>query len=235
MRIKYFAFGSNIGAEQMTRRCPSATCAGRAVLLDHKLVFAGSSSTWGGNGVANATPEKGSAVLGRMWLISRKDLYTLDGYEGHPVAYKRVKMSIVTDIDGTSEMAWVYVKQRNAQIRPPSNAYVWRIADGLADAGYPLDSEAFKSLADAVIESHGKKIERLQSQIEKQAKKQRAVSNMLSPQELEHRYSCDPYADEIIEEVSDFYPEQMESWDQQELYYYQSESLWSYTKGEDYE
>ena len=63
MQIKYFSYGSNMGVSQMKSRCPSVICAGRAILLGHKLTFAGSSRTWGGKGVANVVSKKGGGLL----------------------------------------------------------------------------------------------------------------------------------------------------------------------------
>jgi gamma-glutamylcyclotransferase (GGCT)/AIG2-like uncharacterized protein YtfP len=150
MQIKYFSYGSNMGVSQMKSRCPSATCAGRAILLGHKLTFAGSSKTWGGKGVANVVSKKGEVVYGRVWTLTPRCLYALDKYEGYPVAYQRIKMPVIMEESGLSQIVWVYIKKGNIQINLPSSAYVRRMVEGLIDAGYQYDSEAFYALDDAV-------------------------------------------------------------------------------------
>ena len=59
-------------------------------------------------------------------------------------------MPVIMEESGLSKIVWVYIKKGSVQINLPSSAYVRRMAEGLIDAGYQYDSEAFYALDDAV-------------------------------------------------------------------------------------
>lgn len=138
-RIEYFSFGSNMEEVQMKTRCPTAT-GGRLVHLeDHMLTFCGFSHNWGG-AVATIVPCAGEFVWGRVWTMSWPDLRRLDGFEGHPYAYRRSLMRLD---DGSKAM--VYVKPVEGNLGAPSEDYFKTIAQGYLQANLELDK-----LVDAV-------------------------------------------------------------------------------------
>jgi gamma-glutamylcyclotransferase (GGCT)/AIG2-like uncharacterized protein YtfP len=106
-RIRYFAYGSNLSAEQMRTRCPSARREAKAWLRGHRLVFGGFSHGWQG-GVAHVVRDPKSAVPGLVYSLSTEDLATLDRYEGFPHAYDRVQR-IVAVRGGARVRAHVYL------------------------------------------------------------------------------------------------------------------------------
>lgn len=106
--VRYFAYGSNLDAEQMIRRCPSAKLVGVAHLAGFRLAFAGSSRTWGG-AVATLLPDARASVSGLVWALSQADLHVLDGFEGHPRSYRRRTLAVLTK-DAGRLGAEVYVK-----------------------------------------------------------------------------------------------------------------------------
>jgi gamma-glutamylcyclotransferase len=71
----YFAYGSNMQLEQMTRRCPDSRYLGRGILHNYK---------WQINerGVANIYLSEGNWVEGLCFLLSPDDEEVLDVYEG---------------------------------------------------------------------------------------------------------------------------------------------------------
>ena len=69
----YFAYGSNLDAQRMIHRCPTATVVGAATLAGHRVVFAGSSQTWGG-AVATLLPDPDASVAGLVWALGQADL-----------------------------------------------------------------------------------------------------------------------------------------------------------------
>src|SRR3981189_79974 len=99
----YFAYGSNLCARQMARRCPGAVNPRPATLADHDWLI-------NERGVATVEPFDGSQVHGVVWQISDDDLATVDRAEGVPVRYRRGLAVVITD-DGPTE-AWVYVDHR---------------------------------------------------------------------------------------------------------------------------
>jgi phage replication-related protein YjqB (UPF0714/DUF867 family)/gamma-glutamylcyclotransferase (GGCT)/AIG2-like uncharacterized protein YtfP len=127
MRHAYFAYGSNLSTQQMTRRCPDATDPRRATLADHGWLI-------NERGVATVEPFDGNEVHGVVWQLSDRDLATLDSAEGVPVRYRRDRLIVHTD-DGPSE-AWVYIDHRVDPGRPRPG-YLERVIDGAAQHGLP--------------------------------------------------------------------------------------------------
>lgn len=127
LRHTYFAYGSNLCAQQMARRCPDATDARPATLADHDWLI-------NQRGVATVEPFPGSRVHGVLWRISDHDLTTLDSAEGVPVRYRRDQLTVHTT-DGPSP-AWVYIDHR---VRPgaPRPGYLERIVAGAVQHGLP--------------------------------------------------------------------------------------------------
>jgi phage replication-related protein YjqB (UPF0714/DUF867 family)/gamma-glutamylcyclotransferase (GGCT)/AIG2-like uncharacterized protein YtfP len=126
-RHAYFAYGSNLCAGQMARRCPDASNPRLAVLTDHDWLI-------NQRGVATVDPFAGSHVHGVVWQITDHDLAALDSAEGVPVRYRRDRLTVHTH-DGPSH-AWVYVDHR---VTPgaPRPGYLERIIDGALHHGLP--------------------------------------------------------------------------------------------------
>jgi gamma-glutamylcyclotransferase len=76
----YFAYGSNLDAEQMGERCPSSRAVGTARLGHHRLDFTYYSSRWGG-GAADVLPHSAGEVWGVVYELSYADLLRLDRFE----------------------------------------------------------------------------------------------------------------------------------------------------------
>jgi phage replication-related protein YjqB (UPF0714/DUF867 family)/gamma-glutamylcyclotransferase (GGCT)/AIG2-like uncharacterized protein YtfP len=126
-RHSYFAYGSNLCAKQMARRCPNATDPRPATLADHDWLI-------NERGVATVEPFDGSQVHGVVWQLDDHDLATLDSAEGVPVRYRRDRLTVHTDA-GPAE-AWVYIDHR-VDPGPPRPGYLERIIDGAQHQGLP--------------------------------------------------------------------------------------------------
>ena len=149
----YFAFGSNMDATQMARRCPGARPLDQATLLRHRLVFRGPSRNRGG-GVASVDPADHQEVRGLLWEITDDDLRTLDRVEGAPQWYKRA--SVVVDLDdGTRREAILYRLPEHVLEMTPTDAYYDQIAAACATLG--LDSG---SLEDARLRAEAASAQR---------------------------------------------------------------------------
>lgn len=116
-RHAYFAYGSNLCAQQMARRCPDAADPRPATLADHDWLI-------NERGVATVEPFPGSSVHGVLWRVSDRDLDALDCAEGVPVRYRRDRLTVHT-LDGPSP-AWVYIDHR-VQPGAPRDGYLDRI------------------------------------------------------------------------------------------------------------
>ena len=77
----YAAYGSNMDAEQMLKRCPHSPTRGNGWLLDWRLTFGGEELGWEG-ALATIVEEPGCTVFGQLYDVSPLDERQLDGWEG---------------------------------------------------------------------------------------------------------------------------------------------------------
>src|SRR6476646_280590 len=89
----YFAYGSNLCVNQMSRRCPNAADPRPATLADHDWLI-------NERGVATVEPFDGSQVHGVVWQLDDHDLATLDRAEGVPVRYSRDRLTWIASSTG---------------------------------------------------------------------------------------------------------------------------------------
>ena len=75
MRRRYFAYGSNLCAAQMAKRCPGAREDGAVELAGWRFVI-------NGRGVATLVPEPGARVFGLIWRLTPACEASLDRREG---------------------------------------------------------------------------------------------------------------------------------------------------------
>ena len=125
-RTQYFAYGSNLDPAQMRRRCPHAAPGRPAILRGHRIAFGGHSRTWGGP-VATLVKDPNDWVDGLLYEMPLAELTVLDGYEGHPFAYRR-KLLLITDDTGRRRRANVYVLPVVEETRPTPRYFgvIWR-------------------------------------------------------------------------------------------------------------
>jgi gamma-glutamylcyclotransferase (GGCT)/AIG2-like uncharacterized protein YtfP len=137
----YFAFGSNLSAQQMRRRCPTARRVARATLRHHELAFGGMSAAWRG-AVATVRPARGAEVEGLLYVMRSHDLARLDSFEGVPDYYTRALREVV-DQHGTVWRAHVYAlraTRRPFPGVPPSEQYVRQIREAYERNGFDMES-----------------------------------------------------------------------------------------------
>ena len=85
----YFAYGSNLDASQMERRCPGSQYRGKAFLPKHRMAFTHPSTTWGGGSADIIDDEGASGVWGAVYELTADDWQRLSEAEG--AAYRRIK------------------------------------------------------------------------------------------------------------------------------------------------
>ncbi len=115
----YFAYGSNLDAEQMRERCPGSTLRFRARLPDHRLDFTHYSTRWSG-GAADVVPEPESEVWGVVY--ERVDFALLDRFER---GYDRVVLRVIDDADRVHEVTSYSVREKSRFA--PSDVYLAKI------------------------------------------------------------------------------------------------------------
>ena len=144
----YFAYGSNMDAEQMKSRCPGHRVVGLAELRDHRLTFPLTSHSWGG-GVASVSVAHGESVWGVVYDLTDADVAELDGYEGYRGPgnahnlYDRetVTVHLTRADDGSFPRklhALIYVA-RTANPGPPSRRYLDALVRGAKHHRLPAD------------------------------------------------------------------------------------------------
>ncbi|MBW2279513.1 MAG: gamma-glutamylcyclotransferase [Deltaproteobacteria bacterium] len=121
--VSYFAYGSNLDADQMRERCPSSQALARARLDDHRLDFTHWSRRWRG-GAADVIREPGATVWGVVYRLCTDDLERLDRFEG---GYARIQVR-VEDASGARHEALSY-SVREKSSHAPCPAYLARMVD----------------------------------------------------------------------------------------------------------
>lgn len=128
----YFAFGSNLDAARMRRRCPDAVAIGTAELPRHRLAFVGHSRSWRG-GVATVIRDREGTVRGRLYDVTLADLAKLDRLEG--CRYERVRRLVALP-DGHKRRPWAYIHSDPTDASPPSRSYLRTIGDAYRRLGF---------------------------------------------------------------------------------------------------
>ena len=111
--IRYFAYGSNLDADQMRERCPSSAPLFRARLEGYRLDFTHPSRRWAG-GAADVLPQVGACVWGCVYQLDPDDARLLDRFEG---GYERVTLEVIDD-SGLGHPVLSYTVKTKQSLRP---------------------------------------------------------------------------------------------------------------------
>ena len=136
----YFAYGSNMNLEQMSRRCPKAKVVGTAFLEGYELLFRGSRQS----AVATIEPKTDSRVPIVIWQITPSDEEALDRYEGFPHLYRKEYLTV--DFNGNPTEMMVYIMNEGYNIGSPSCYYYDTIREGYNANGF--DTGILKAAAE---------------------------------------------------------------------------------------
>ena len=129
----YGAYGANLNMANMEVRCPKAQPMISFMLEGYRLVF---------NSVADIVKDDGknintigSVPIG-LWKITKECEKSLDGFEGYPYLYKKIKID--SDIPGAKGKIMLYVMRNKGVALPPAH-YFNTIAQGYEDFGLDKD------------------------------------------------------------------------------------------------
>ena len=129
----YFAYGSNMDASAMARRCPRSNPIGLARLERHRLAIMR-------EGWLTAVRAPRGAVHGVLWDLALADVPALDRYEGVPKGlYAKVAQPVVGAAG--SRRALVYFGA-NSGPGVPNPGYIDGVLDAARSAGLPRDGIA---------------------------------------------------------------------------------------------
>jgi len=124
----HFAYGSNMCAALMRRRCPGARLEGRACLPGYRFVILRS-------GYASVVPAPGSSVHGLLWRLTPRDVAALNVYENLAGGlYRAVTMAVVSH--RRRRAALVYMGS-DSTLGRPRPGYLDIVTQAARDAGFP--------------------------------------------------------------------------------------------------
>ena len=126
----YFAYGSNMNREQMSRRCPGAEFGSLAVLKGWTYFI-------NGNGYAGVQKRPGSETHGCLWTLSESHWVALDRYEAVAEGfYERVLLEVEVGVHRMKLRTWVYLSTDRTYGRP-SSQYQRIVTEGGREIGLP--------------------------------------------------------------------------------------------------
>lgn len=132
----YFAYGSNLDASQMERRCPGAQARGKAFLPLHTLAFNHPSSTWGGGSADVVSDDLGRGVWGFVYEMTVADWVRLDDAEGS--AYRRVRATVwEAGLEDCPLEVQLYRVVNPTGPHLPARAYLDKVVRGAQMRGLP--------------------------------------------------------------------------------------------------
>ncbi len=124
----HFAYGSNMSAALMRRRCPAARVEGCACLPGYRFIVMRC-------GYASVVPTPGSCVHGVLWRLTPRDVAALNTYENlEGGLYRAVTIPVMAP--DRRRAALVYVGSDRACGRPQPG-YLEIIIQAARDAGFP--------------------------------------------------------------------------------------------------
>lgn len=164
--FRYFAYGSNLLAERLRVRCPSATVVGRVSARGWRVGF--ESKSFDGSGKASLiAADEAAVVYGVLYDIDESDRAALDSAEGadrDPPIYLRHDDFTVWDgddqaITGVS----VYRAREASEALAPWDWYRALIVAGAMQAGLPAGDVAALAVAHAEPDPETERPSRLEA------------------------------------------------------------------------
>ncbi len=132
--FKYFSYGSNMLAERLQARCPSAKLLGTGQAQGYEISFSKQSKDGSGKAMPLATEQAGALLPGVLFEISKEDLKGLDKAEGCGFGYDRIgNFSVYFGAEAEPVEVTTYVA--NAEyVYPGLQPFDWYLALVIAGA-----------------------------------------------------------------------------------------------------
>ncbi len=128
----YFAYGSNMNAEAMARRCPRSKAVGLARLARHRLAVMR-------EGWLTVVRDSRASAHGILWDLALSDVRALDRYEG-PL-YAKIVQPVLAESGPKRALVYVGANAGPGTLRPDY------LAEVLAAArAWPLPAEAIAAI-----------------------------------------------------------------------------------------
>jgi len=113
--VLFFAYGSNMAAEEMAAFAPEARFVGPARLPGFRLELRRRSIRWGG-GAADVVEREGGEVWGVVYELP--DVALLDGKEGAGFAYRRREVRVELDGEPLPALAYEVIDKEPEEVAP---------------------------------------------------------------------------------------------------------------------
>lgn len=136
-KVLYFAYGSNMRTDRLSKRVPSAKPAGRGKILNKRLAC--NKRSRDSSGKANLEDKPGGVVWGVLYEIDLSDLDRLDEVEG---GYHRNTIRVQTDED-RFVAAEVYTSTELTMDAVPFDWYKKSLVSGAREHQLPEDYVEF--------------------------------------------------------------------------------------------
>lgn len=128
----YFAYGSNLNINQMSKRCPAAEPLHLCELPGWQITF---------RGVLDIERKQDAAAMGVIWRVTENCLVALDRYEGVKSGfYERIHFRVRLPGARRSRQIISYRMCRNGYVAPPNEFYYNAVKEGYEDFGLPMQS-----------------------------------------------------------------------------------------------
>ena len=124
----HFAYGSNMCAALLRRRCPGARLEGRACLPGYRFIIMRT-------GYASVMAAPGGCVHGLLWRLTPRDVAVLNAYENLDGGLYRA-MTVAVVAQRRRQAALVYVGRDRTRGRPRPG-YLDMVTQAARDAGFP--------------------------------------------------------------------------------------------------
>lgn len=120
----------------MKERCPSAKIVGKFILKNYKLAYT-IYSTKRKCGCADVVKSNGDEVWGLVYEITQEDLVKLDGFEAHPIKYKRFTTSVKNELGEERVVEAYEVVEKSSEQLIPSREYHGILINAAKKHDYP--------------------------------------------------------------------------------------------------
>ena len=127
----YVAYGSNMNARIMYRRCKRAKKIGTTYIEDWKLTMPF---------YADIEPSAGDRVPALVWEIDLDDEACLDMCEGVPTLYTKSELTVEVDGKTLTVLVYIMTEEYKNSGRKPKDGYVESIVQGYEDCGFCTES-----------------------------------------------------------------------------------------------
>jgi hypothetical protein len=161
MRLKYFAFGSNLSSPRLLQRLPGAEVHCVATLERHQLRWHKNSRDLSGKCDIVVTDDPRDIVYGVVYLMTQEESLELDRYETADFGYQRKQVEVAA-LHGETITAFTYFALDIDRNRQPYHWYKEHVLRGALEHGFPPhyvdDIRATASIDDHDEERHWREL-----------------------------------------------------------------------------